>query len=53
MEATGGHRVPPLQLLPGLPAYSASIDSTFDALMEYVPKAVVANPAVQPHLSVC
>jgi len=42
MQATGGHRVPPLQLLPGLPAYSASIDATFDALMEYAPKSHVA-----------
>jgi len=44
MHTTGGHGVAPLQLLPALPAYSSSIDATFDALMEYVPK---------PHLSVC
>jgi hypothetical protein len=42
MQATGGHGVPPLQLLPGPPAYSDSIDATFDALMEYAPKSHVA-----------
>ena len=33
----GGHRVPPLQVAPG----SSSIDSTFEALMQYVPQVSV------------
>ena len=40
MEKTGGHGGPPLQLLPSGGQSSASIDSTFDALMEYAPSAL-------------